>query len=90
MSFKSRVMGAGNPISTLAFEVKPPIYFQRFAFWIYLTITLSLIIAYKLNYLSKVWGYFKTTKLYNHLTRYEITDGHSKFEKDASQQRAFH
>tara|TARA_A200000113_G_scaffold192196_1_gene181286 strand:- start:97 stop:3978 length:3882 start_codon:yes stop_codon:yes gene_type:complete len=79
--FQARVMGVGNPISTLAFEVKPPIYFQRFAFWIYLTITLSLIIAYKLNYLSKVWGYFKTTKLYNHLTRYEITDGHSKFEK---------
>ena len=79
--FQARVLGTGNPISTLAFEVKPPIYLQIFALWSYIIIALSLIIAHKLNYLSKLWIYFKATKIYSYLTRYEITDGHSRFEK---------
>ena len=79
--FQAKVKGDGNPISSVIFEVKPPIYLQKYAFVSYFIFALALFAAYKLNYLTMVWGYFKTTKAYNHLTRYEITDGQSKFEK---------
>ncbi|MCZ8531411.1 hybrid sensor histidine kinase/response regulator transcription factor [Alteromonas sp. PRIM-21] len=79
--FQARVSGDGNPITSLTFEVERPIYFQKYALGVYFLLALSFLIAYKLKYLTAFWSYFKTTNLYAHLTRYEITDGHSKFEK---------
>lgn len=79
--FQARVKGNGNPITSLIFDVKPPIYLQKYAFASYFFFVLFLLIAYKLKYLTALWSYFKSTTLYTHLTRYEITDGHSKFEK---------
>lgn len=79
--FQARVSGDENPITSLIFEVERPIYFHRYALGVYFLLALSFLIAYKLKYLTAFWSYFKTTSLYAHLTRYEITDGHSKFEK---------
>ena len=79
--FQARVSGDENPITSISFEVEPPVYLQRFALGCYFLVALSLLIAYKLKYLATLWSHFKTTNFYAHLTRYEITDGHSKFEK---------
>ncbi|GFD96957.1 hypothetical protein KUL156_26370 [Alteromonas sp. KUL156] len=79
--FQARVVGNENPITSLNFEVKPPYYLQMYAFWCYFFFVLCLLVAYKLKYFAALWSHFKTTALYTHLTRYEITDGHSKFEK---------
>ncbi|APE00644.1 hybrid sensor histidine kinase/response regulator [Alteromonas mediterranea] len=79
--FQARVKGEESPVSSLLFEVALPLYLQSYALLCYLLITLCIFILYRVGYLTILWGQFKTTTLYTLLTRYEITDGHSKFEK---------
>ncbi|WP_394223337.1 ATP-binding protein [Alteromonas gracilis] len=67
--------------STIQFEIAPPIWASYTGYTIYTLLTAVFICLWKIGFISKVYGHFKTTTLYKHLTRYEITDGQSKFEK---------
>lgn len=78
---QARVVGNETPVNSLLFTVKKPIYLSNQAFMGYLILLSLLTIAYKSRLLRKLWLEFKTTQIYTALTRYEITDGQSKFEK---------
>ena len=66
---------------TIRFDIAPPFWASYLAMILYLAILLLAFYFWKMGIASKVYEKFKTTSLYTHLTRYEITDGHSKFEK---------
>ncbi|MEC7481324.1 MAG: hybrid sensor histidine kinase/response regulator, partial [Pseudomonadota bacterium] len=66
---------------TISFDIDPPIWASYIGFTIYLFILAGVLGLWRVGVLGRLYNKFKTTKLYNHLTRYEITDGHSKFEK---------
>ena len=66
---------------TISFVLEPPIWASYIGFTIYLFILAGVLGLWRVGVLGRLYNKFKTTKLYNHLTRYEITDGHSKFEK---------
>ena len=66
---------------TIKFDIAPPFWASKLGFILYLSIVILLFYLWKVGITSKLYEKFKTTNLYAHLTRYEITDGHSKFEK---------
>jgi CheY-like chemotaxis protein/AraC-like DNA-binding protein len=66
---------------TIHFQIEPPIWTSYIGYTIYLVTLAVVLCLWRVGVLSKLYEKFKTTKAYNHLTRYEITDGQSKFEK---------
>ena len=66
---------------TIKFDIAPPFWASKWGIILYLSIAILLSYLWKVGIASKLYKKFKTTSLYAHLTRYEITDGHSKFEK---------
>lgn len=79
--FQARIKGYGSPITTLKFKVERPFILSNIAIIFYLIFLLIVYGALKSKILQNMWIEFKSTKLYANLTRYEITDGQSKFEK---------
>ncbi|WP_334032252.1 hybrid sensor histidine kinase/response regulator transcription factor [Alteromonas sp. P256] len=80
-TIEAKVSGEGNPVSSINFEVKKPIYLLYPAMIIYAISLFLLFMLFQLGILKKLFISFKKTPLYRQLTRYEITDGESKFEK---------
>ena len=78
---QARVMGEGNPINSLRFTIGKPFYLLNEAFIFYFIILTSALWAYRKRLIQENWKKFKSTNLYTNLTRFEITDGQSKFEK---------
>lgn len=68
-------------ITNFMFNIAPPIWASTLgiSFWVF-TIFI-FIVLWKVGLLTRAKKQFQTTKLYKALTRYEITDGQSKFEK---------
>ena len=66
---------------TIQFDIAPPIWASYIGIIFYLSILIVFFFLWKVGLVSKLYEKFKTTTLYTLLTRYEITDGHSKFEK---------
>ena len=68
-------------VTNFAFNIAPPIWASPLGLSLFV-FTISIFIAlWKWGILAQVKKQFQTTKLYKALTRYEITDGQSKFEK---------
>ncbi|WP_420934714.1 ATP-binding protein [Alteromonas sp. A081] len=80
-TIEAKVVGKGNPVSSINFEVKKPVYLLYPAMIIYAFSLFLLFMLFQLGILEKLFISFKKTPLYRLLTRYEITDGESKFEK---------
>lgn len=74
------VIGASKEL-TIRFHIEPPIWASYIGYTTYLVILTVIFYLWKVGVIGKLHGKFKTTKIYKHLTRYEITDGQSKFEK---------
>ncbi|TKB01909.1 response regulator [Alteromonas portus] len=70
-----------SKIVTIQFEIAPPFWTSYLAITLYLAILIVLFFLWKVGIVSKLYEKFQSTTLYAYLTRYEITDGHSKFEK---------
>ena len=68
-------------ITTLQFNIAPPIWLSPFALLLYAILLMLLFISWRVGYLKPMIDNWKSTPLYRQLTRYEITDGESKFEK---------
>ncbi|WP_269518419.1 hybrid sensor histidine kinase/response regulator transcription factor [Alteromonas sp. BMJM2] len=68
-------------IATLQFNIAPPIWLSPFALLFYAILFMLLFISWRVGYLKPMIENWKKTPLYRQLTRYEITDGESKFEK---------
>ena len=66
---------------TILFDIAPPFWASYIGFIIYVFMIFSFWTLWKIGVVARFIHYFRTTNLYTHLTRYEITDGHSKFEK---------
>ena len=66
---------------TILFDIAPPFWASYIGFIIYAFTIFSFWTLWKIGAVARFIHYFRTTNLYTHLTRYEITDGHSKFEK---------
>lgn len=66
---------------TVSFEIAPPFWASSTAFLIYALIVFLFWWLWNVGLITKFMDRFRSTTLYTHLTRYEITDGHSKFEK---------
>ena len=66
---------------TIKFDIAPPLWASKWGIILYLSIGILFFYLWKVGIASKLYKKFKNTSLYAHLTRYEITDGHSKFEK---------
>ncbi|GMM68727.1 hypothetical protein MTsDn1_20220 [Alteromonas sp. MTD1] len=78
---EARLPGELNVVAKFAFKVMKPFYFQPLAISLYFILFIVVSAMYRLNLIQPRWKQFQTTKLYKALTRYEITDGQSKFEK---------
>ena len=72
---------ASAAVTTLKFDIAPPIWLSLPAILAYFVVFILLIIAWRMGYLGPLIEYWLSTPLYRQLTRYEITDGESKFEK---------
>ena len=73
-------MGRG-PSSSFTFYIAPPFWASTGGVIFYAFVLMTLFLLSKLGFISKFLNLFKSTRLYANLTRYEITDGQSKFEK---------
>lgn len=80
---ESRILEGNNrgTLSRMQFSISPPLYFSSAAIAIYIFIFLMIIILARMGYFVPFKNYLKTTKLYQFISRYELTDGQSKFEK---------
>lgn len=72
--------GKGD-ITKLSFFIDYPFWMSYTAITLYFTVFIVIAVTWKLGYLVRLLNAFKTTQIYTALTRYEITDGQSKFEK---------
>lgn len=68
-------------ITKLSFFIDYPFWMSNTAITLYLIVFIIIAVTWKLGYLVSLLNAFKTTQIYTALTRYEITDGQSKFEK---------
>jgi signal transduction histidine kinase/ligand-binding sensor domain-containing protein len=80
-TIQSRILGEGNPTNSLSFTVRKPFYLLNEAYCVYLTLLAAVIWGFRKRLIQDKWARFKSTNLYTNLTRFEITDGQSKFEK---------
>lgn len=80
-AIEAKVSGDNNPVNSISFEVKQPTYLLFPAFVFYAIFIILILMLYRIGILGKLFTSFKKTSLYKQLTRYEITDGESKFEK---------
>lgn len=78
---QAKIAGSGNPIQSLRFIVDTPFYLTSGACLIYFGVFVLFLWAFRKQLIQEGWRWFKSTTLYTHLTRFEITDGQSKFEK---------
>ncbi|NDW21964.1 ATP-binding protein [Alteromonas hispanica] len=72
---------AVGPIKSLTLTVQPPIWASTQALAVYAFCLLLCVVLWRFGYFTNLKGYLVSTSLYKQLTRYEITDGESKFEK---------
>ena len=72
------VAGQTNRVS---FSIAPPFWLAREGFLFYLFIVFTFLIGWRFKIGIWLFSQFQSTALYRNITRYEITDGQSKFEK---------
>lgn len=75
------VSGSKGEISRLNLIIHPPFYASKTAFFLYALVLVLLFALAKLGYLKPAVSFVRGTRIYQFLTRYELTDGQSKFEK---------
>lgn len=68
-------------VNTFEFIIAPPVYLTSGAIIAYVFLLLTLVSLWRLGYLKPIKRFFKNTKIYQYVARYELTDGQSKFEK---------
>jgi signal transduction histidine kinase/CheY-like chemotaxis protein/AraC-like DNA-binding protein len=80
---QTRVASDDNsqPISSVLFYISPPFYLSTIAWLIYLLFVITVIFAYKRSYFQTLVLRMHKHPFYRWVTRYELTDGQSKFEK---------
>mgnify|MGYP001094186968 CR=1 FL=1 len=80
---QTRVASDDNsqPISSVLFYISPPFYLSTIAWLIYLLFVITVIFAYKRSYFQTLVLRMHEHPFYRWVTRYELTDGQSKFEK---------
>lgn len=80
---KARVFSPDNsgPVTTLKFTVAQPLWASPVSYSLYFLILTTIVMLFKFGFLNGLIEKFKSTNLYTNLTRFEITDGQSKFEK---------
>ena len=75
------ISGSKGEISRLNLTIHPPFYASNMAFSFYAIALVLLFTVAKLGYLKPAVSFVRDTRIYQFLTRYELTDGQSKFEK---------
>ncbi|MAF70994.1 ATP-binding protein [Alteromonas australica] len=80
---EARIRGkySKGEISRLNLTIHPPFYASNMAFSFYAIALVLLFTVAKLGYLKPAVSFVRDTRIYQFLTRYELTDGQSKFEK---------
>lgn len=80
---QTRVASDDNsqPISTVLLYISPPFYLTDIAWLAYFLLVITIIVAFKRGYFQPLVLRMHKHPFYTWVTRYELTDGQSKFEK---------
>jgi len=80
---QARVASEDNsqPISSVLLYISPPFYLTNIAWLAYFLLVIMIMVAFKRGYFQSLALRMHKHPFYAWVTRYEITDGQSKFEK---------
>ncbi|WP_421133323.1 ATP-binding protein [Alteromonas sp. A079] len=80
---QARVASEDNsqPISSVLLYISPPFYLTNIAWLAYFLLVIMIMVAFKRGYFQSLALRMHKHPFYAWITRYELTDGQSKFEK---------